>query len=388
MKILYYAHESGGGLLPYVQDQAHALGSLGADVTVLCGPEFVKRDGDRYKLLVQLTSPEAKLESSKLMRMVRFARWQLSNKRRLYREAATGKYDAVFLSSYAEYLAPVWSLWFRRLRKRGLVFGAMVQEPVRDFVVGPRWWHRWSVRGAYSYLSCVFTHDRVSLDTCGAPNALMHRIVPMAPHRFPSPLKSRSKVREELRIPADAPLLFSFGLIRDGKNIDYSIRLLREIPEAFLLVAGKRNAGSQKPETYYVDLAKSLGVDSRCRWKFEFISEQEAADFFESSDLVMLTYSKEFRSASAALNVAARYRRQVIASAGQGSLQSVVKKYRLGKWVEPGEPEAVVTAVKSWLAERPSADWETYELENSWERNAGTVLEALGEARKQTAAVA
>lgn len=385
MKILYYAHESGGGLLPYVQDQAHALGVLGADVTVLCGPEFIKRDGDRYRLLVQLISPEAKPESSKLMRILRFAKWQLSNKLRLYREAATGKYDVVFLSSYAEYLAPVWSSWFRSLRKKGVVFGAMVQEPVRDFVVGPQWWHRCSVRHAYSYLSCVFTHEKVKLDTCGASNALDHRIVPMAPHRFPDPVKSRSAVRRELGIPDDAPLLFSFGLIRDGKNIDYSIRLLREIPEAFLLVAGKRNAGSQKPETFYVDLAKSLGVDSRCRWKFEFISEQEAADFFESSDLVMLTYSKEFRSASAALNVAARYRRQVIASAGQGSLQSVVKKYRLGRWVEPGDQDAVVSAVKSWLAERPSADWEAYELDNSWERNARIVLEALREAREQTA---
>jgi len=377
MKILYYTQESGGGLLPYVQDQAHALGELGANVTVLCNPDFIKREGDRYELLVRLSSPGNRPESGKLSRMRRFAGWQLSNKRELYRQAATQKYDAVFLSSYAEYLAPIWAPWFKALQKRGVVFGAMVQEPVRDFVVGPRWWHNWSVREAYSYLSCVFTHEEVNLDRSGAKNPVIHRIVPMAPHRFPSPAKTRNAVREELGVPEGAPLLFSFGLIRDSKNTDYSIRLLREIPDAYLLVAGKRNAGSQKPESHYVELAKSLGVQERCRWKFEFIPEQEAADFFEASDLVMLTYSKDFRSASAALNVAARYRRQVIASAGQGSLQSVVKKYRLGKWVEPGDPSAVVAAVECWLSERPQADWEAYERDNSWTRNASTVLEAL-----------
>ena len=377
MNILYYTQESGGGLLAYVQDQAHALGELGANVTVLCNPEFIKREGDQYSLMTRLVAPSSKPELSKLSRILRFANWQFSNKRELYREAATRKYDAVFLSSYAEYLAPLWAPWFKALQRKGIVFGAMVQEPVRSFVVGPRWWHNWSVREAYSYLSCVFTHEELTLDRSGAKNTVIHRVVPMAPHRFPDPKKGRNEVRRELNIPEEAPLLFSFGLVRDSKNIDYSIHLLREIPDAYLLVAGKRNAGGQKPESHYIELAKHLGVQDRCRWKFEFIPEQEAADFFEASDLVMLTYSKDFRSASAALNVAARYRRQVIASAGQGSLQSVVRKYRLGKWVEPGDPAAVVTAVKSWLSERPDADWEAYERENSWKRNATTVLETL-----------
>jgi len=210
----------------------------------------------------------------------------------------------------------------------------------------------------------------------------------MAPHRFPDPKRSREETRREFHIPPDAPLLFSFGLIRDGKNIDYSIRLLRDIPQAYLLVAGKRNAGSQKPESFYMDLAAELGVADRCRWKFEFISEGDAADFFEASDLFMLTYSEDFRSASSALNVGVRYHRQVIASSGQGSLQSVVKQYRLGKWIAPGSPSAVVSAVREWLAERPEPDWLGYEQANSWKRNAEIVLETLRSVRRARFGVA
>jgi glycosyltransferase involved in cell wall biosynthesis len=383
MKILYFAQESSGGLLPYVQDQADALGRHGAEVTVLCSSSFVKRGGDAYTLLPTLANDRGRAGASWLARRVRFAWRYLRNAAILKKEASKGNYDAVLISSYAEYLAPLWANKFCKLARRGMLFSAVVQEPVRDLVVGPLWWHKWSVRKAYDYLSVVFTHDQVELDTCGSLARPRHFVIPYGPHRFPNPTRTREQVREDLGIPKDAPLLFSFGLIRDGKNIDYTLQALKEIPEAFFLLAGRRNAGSQRPESYYVELAEKLGVAQRCRWKFAYISEEEVADFFTASDLVMLTYSSEFRSASAALNVAVRYRRPVVASAGQGSMQTVVKKHKLGIWVEPDRPAAVVQGIKSWLAKRNEPDWETYIQENSWDRNAEIVLRGLALAKEE-----
>lgn len=377
MKILYFAQESSGGLLPYVQDQADALGRRGAEVTVLCPPSFVKRDGDAYSVLPKLARDRGRAGATWLARRLRFAWRYLRNVRVLTKELSRGDYDAVLISSYAEYLAPLWAGKLCRFARRGMLFGAVVQEPVRDLVVGPLWWHRWSVRRAYDYLSVAFTHDDIVLDTCGSSASIRQHVIPYGPHRFPNATRTREEVREELGIPRDAPLLFSFGLIRDGKNIDYTIRALKELPEAFFLLAGRRNAGSQKPESHYAELAESIGVSDRCRWKFAYISEEDAANFFIASDVVMLTYSAVFRSASAALNLAVRYQRPVVASAGQGSMQTVVKKHALGAWVEPDQPEAVVQGIRSCLTGRVEPDWDGYKSENSWDRNAQIVLESL-----------
>jgi glycosyltransferase involved in cell wall biosynthesis len=295
----------------------------------------------------------------------------------LRREIARGGYDKVFLVSYAEYFAPIWAWMFVRLRRRGVVFGVVVQEPVRNFQVGPDWWHRWSISSAYGFISQAFEHDHVPLDTI-QPNPEMEvHIVPMGPQKFPNPAESKPVTRARLGSPQGALVLFSFGHIRDNKNLDFAVRALAEIPNVWLLVAGKRTAESQRPESYYIKLAESLGVGDRCTWLIDYVSEPEAANLFEACDLVLLTYNRSFYSASGVLNVAAKYRKPCIASAGEGALKKVVGQFQLGVWVEPDSPEAVADGIRKWISNRPEPDWEGYAWENSWKRNAEVVRSAM-----------
>jgi len=377
-RLLYYAPASYGGLLNYAQEQADALGGLGIDVTVLCSPQFVKRPTDRYTLLPKLVDTRRPPGGNKILRSVRYVRLLLANMRTVRREAVQGGYNKVFFASYAEYFAPLWAGPFRRLAQGGIKFGAMVQEPVRNFRVGPEWWHCWSIWNAYSFLSCVFEHDDVPLDTVRPVPGLTTDIVPMGPHQFPDAAETREATRQRLGIPADAIVLLAFGHIRDNKNLDLAVRALAEVPRAHLLVAGKRSASSQKPESCYIDLAKACGVEARCTWVIDYVTEEEAANLFNASDVILLTYDKTFRSASGVLNVAARYRRPVIASAGAGSLQKVVRDYQLGAWVEPDDAAALVEGLKNWIASPPSPRWDAYDTENSWHRNAKVVAAAMG----------
>lgn len=376
-RLLYYAPTSYGGLGNYAQEQADALAGLGIQVDVLCSPDFVKRPGDRFNVLPRLIDGRPMKEMGRVFKAGRFCAILLANFATLRREIVRGGYDKVFLVSYAEYFAPLWAWMFAGLRHRGIVFGAVVQEPVRNFQVGPTWWHRWSISCAYGFLSHAFEHDDVALDTVRPRPDLRVHIVPMGPQKFPDPAASREETRRRLGIPPEAVVVFSFGHIRDNKNLDFAVRALREVPEAWLLVAGKRTSESQKSESYYVELAKSLGVDDRCTWIFEYVSETEAANLFEACDLVLLTYSSSFFSASGVLNVAAKYRKPCIASAGEGSLKKVVREYRLGVWVEPDKAEAVAQGIKLWLACAPKPDWEGYAASNSWQRNAEIVQDAL-----------
>jgi hypothetical protein len=53
---------------------------------------------------------------------------------------------AVIFACYKEYFAPFWVGPLRKLARRGVLIGTIAHDPVRDFVLGPLWWHRWSVR--------------------------------------------------------------------------------------------------------------------------------------------------------------------------------------------------------------------------------------------------
>jgi glycosyltransferase involved in cell wall biosynthesis len=376
-KLLYYAPVSYGGLLIYAQEQADALAGLGIAVDVLCPPDFPKRSGDRYEKLSYLDVAVSHGSANPILKSFQFYRRITGNLRILNRVIRDGGYRNVFFVSYAEYFAPLWAGSFCRLRDQGVRFGAMVQEPVRNFQVGPRWWHEWSVGCAYSFLSNAFVHEDMPLETHRSMPSLKVGVVPMAPHKYPDATQSREEVRRRLGIPRDALVLFSFGHIRDNKNLEYSIMALREIPKAYLIVAGSRKAASQRPESFYKELAESLGVDDRCRWFFDYVTEEEAANFFNSSDLVVLTYGRNFHSASGVLNVAARYRKPCIASAGEGSLKTVVYKYRLGVWVEADDPQAVVDGLRQWMERAPIPDWDGYGRDNSWHRNASIVSKMM-----------
>ena len=175
----------------------------------------------------------------------------------------------------------------------------------------------------------------------------------------------------------------AFGQIRDGKNLDLFLRAMTHLPDNVkLLVAGKGDSGSSRPAEYYQKLAQELGVGDRCRWDIRRIPEDEVGDIFAASDVVLVTYSAKFRSASGVLNAAVSARKPVLASSGQGPLKTVVEKYHLGVFVEPDDFEKILRAAsdlatRDQLHATPAPAWDRYENENSWEENAKKVCHAF-----------
>lgn len=101
--------------------------------------------------------------------------------------------------------------------------------------------------------------------------------------------------------------------------------------------------------------------------------------------MVLVTYSAKFRSASGVLNVAVSGRKPVLASSGAGPLKTVVGKYQLGVFVEPGDLEEILRGASKLVSSSATGkceyelhpDWERYERENSWEENARRVSQAF-----------
>ncbi|MEL7355046.1 MAG: glycosyltransferase family 4 protein [Cyanobacteria bacterium J06560_6] len=382
MKLLYYSPSSYGGLADYAHEQANALVEVGVEVDLLCMPNYPTDKGHQYTLVAQLKEldPDKPIKT-KTGRVWRYINTTLTNYRTLSATIKRGAYKYVLMGSYAEYLSPLWARQLCHLAGRGVVFGAVVHDPVRDFVLGPAWWHRWSVSRGYAYLSNAFVHEHIALDTGTATKNLTTTVIPHGLYRFPHARRSASLVRQDLNIPQQAKVILSFGHIRDGKNLDLILHAMVKLPQVYLIVAGKEQSSGQRPASFYQRLAESLDVANRCRWEVGFVSEEVAADLFTASDIVALTYSRIFRSASGVLGVAANYQKQCIASGGEGALKETVKKYGLGTWVEPDSYEAIHTGLKQQLYKPPQPHWNDYYADNSWLMNAQKVVNALKSTR-------
>jgi glycosyltransferase involved in cell wall biosynthesis len=78
--------------------------------------------------------------------------------------------------------------------------------------------------------------EREDVVACGVPE----QKVRVRGNGFPEPeaTASNGDLRQELGIPADAPLLLYVGRIASGKGIDHLLAAIQELPEAHLVIAG------------------------------------------------------------------------------------------------------------------------------------------------------
>jgi glycosyltransferase involved in cell wall biosynthesis len=374
MRLLYYMPFKHGGFIDYAHAQANALVEAGADVAMLCPETFHAKHRGNYTARPILREPDT---SVGIMHRFGQLRELFENLQTLSKVIRSDGFDHVLLVSYQEYLAPLWAGKLRRLARNGVVFGAIVHDPVRDFVLGPRWWHQWSVACGYSFLREAFVHEPIELDTVRPMPRLRTTVIPFGPFEFPLATETREATRVRLGLPIDARVMLAFGFIRDGKNLDLVLRAMRKFPDLYLLVAGAAQSSGQKPASFYQSLARELGVADRCRWQIGYVPDAETGNLFTASDVILLTYSRTFRSASGVLNAAVFFRKPCIASAGAGNLRSVVQKYSIGIWVEPDDAEALAEGIDQWIHSPPNPAWDDYSRENSWQRNAEIVLRQM-----------
>ncbi len=375
-RFLIYCTEASGGLADYAHSQAEAIANASIDVTLLAPADFVHQS-TRYALKPVLRTSGWKGSTRFLHRLAFLARL-LANARCLDATIRCSGYTFVLWSSYTEYLAPLWAWRFRRLRRLGVHFAAVVHDPVRSYQVGPRWWHRWSIAEGYSFLEQAFVHAPIGLDTVRPMPDLRVTVIPHGPFPFPPASRSRAEARRLLGVPLHVPLLLCFGRLRSDKNLNRVLQALSSHPTAHLLVAGPEATPRQLQSSDYRRLAKELGVENRCHWQIRFHTPQEVAEVFGAADAVVLAYSWSFRSASGVLNVVANYRLPVVASAGDSAMLSAVQRYRLGVVIPPDDTAALAAGISHILASPPRPDWQGYLDANSWSANAQQVVAALG----------
>ena len=375
--LLYVCTAAQGGIAAYAHAQTEALVALGVEVTLLTPPGFSPAARGVRHLPVLLAPPAARAACPRWR--VRLATaWAILGNAQIVAEAIRRqRHRHVLLATYSEYLAPLWAWKLRALARSGVRFGAVAHDPVRDYVVGPLWWHRLSIAEGYSYLERAYLHEPISLDTGRPMPSLRVHELPHGPYATPLAQRSPLDVRRSLKIPAEARLWLSFGHLRDGKNLPLVLEALRDVPDDWLLVAGSEATAGQTTSDRYRALAQELGVADRCRWLVDYLSDELVSDLFQAADAVLLTYSARFRSASGVLNLAVHHRRPVLASAGASALGSSVDRFRLGLRLPPDDAGAIREGMMRLFSPRPAPLWKRYELSNSWAANAAVVGRTL-----------
>lgn len=376
-RILIFAPSVSGGLAEYAFCQAAALTKVGAEVTCLVAPSFLGGRPAVFETVVCLGDPPAD-NGARFLKKLKMSWRIIASQWTLAWHVWRRRPDLVLLDSYVEYFAPFWvwpHWWLARMSK--VKYAANLHDPVRSFVVGPRWWHNLSVRLAGLPLDFVLVHDKPPETS---PVSARVRIVPV-PHglyEIGRQTEDSGEIRRRWGVKPGQKVFLSFGFVRDGKNLDLAIRALAKVPEAFLVIAGSVASAKDRPFSFYRDLAAELGVADQCRFFEGFVSDAELGRYFSGTDFVLLTYAASFHSQSGVLNLAAHARKPVLASSAPGPLIESVKKYNLGVTVEPDSEAAVLDGMKAMLSQPPVPRWQEYEDTASWTVNVREILKAAG----------
>jgi len=434
VKIFIDCAVADGGVAEHAHYQAQAL-SEGHEVLMLCPRGFLGGRPAAYRK-AEIYAPKLPEDCGRQTWLGRWRRvlhavariawhpWQLAW------QVARHRPQVVLVACYSEYLAPLW-VWPHWLLARcgGVTYVANLHDPVRDYQVGPKWWHELSVRMAYWPISVGVVHEKLP-EPSPVPRHVRVVEAPVGVYEFSDEPGDRVEIRAEWGVPEEACVFFAFGFIRDNKNLDLVVRALASCPQAWLVVMGRSSLRKDKPMAFYEQLAREVGVAERTRFLDAFVPDAKLASYFAAADVVVLTYNASFRSQSGVLNIAARARRPVLASAGESPLKTCVEKFRLGVFVAPDDLEAVREGMErvmsgEWRVKQPGAavfrktgvsedrysevsgqrseaggrcsggsvfqegkdergmgaDWEGYEAFASWRTNAEVIVAAIRELR-------
>jgi glycosyltransferase involved in cell wall biosynthesis len=374
-KVLIFSPSASGGIAEHTAYQGRALVKAGAKVACLVPPSFLGGRKTNFETIPCL--PDGVEGDSGFGKKLKMAWRIISSRYVLAWQIIKHRPNLVLLDSYVEYLAPFWvDPHILLSRILGVTYAANLHDPVRSYVIGPRWWHRLSVWLAYQPLDFVLVHHELP-DRSVVPKRVRVVVAPHGLYDVNLGDYDPRKVREKWGIKPEQKVFLSFGYVRDGKNLDLAIKALAEVPEAVLVVAGSVASTKDKNFDFYSSLADKLGVTNRCRFFEGFVSDEEMGRYFSGTDFMLLTYSASFHSQSGVLNVAVNARKQILASASPSPMMKAVTNYQLGVSVEPDDKDAIVYGMKRLLHEHSTPRWDEYESSASWNENARRVLELL-----------
>ncbi len=216
------------------------------------------------------------------------------------------------------------------------------------------------------------TADRFVVHSVAEKKTLLARFPETNVQVYPHPIYNQFPA-SEIQLPRRAKLeLLFFGFIRPYKGLDVLLKamcLLKE-EDIFLSVVGEFWKGEQDSEEFL----KKNNLSGMVELVPRYVSDQEAADYFQRCDLVVLPYRSA--TGSGVVPLAFHYGKPVIVTS-VGGLPDVVEDGVTGTLVEPDSPEQISDAIRAVQFGKVRYDSEKIGLQNkgmSWKGLSDVIL--------------
>jgi len=158
-----------------------------------------------------------------------------------------------------------------------------------------------------------------------------------------------SKFKSQLGIKKDDQVILFFGYIRKYKGLDILLKafpkILQKFPNTFLLVVGEFY---DKPNSYF-NLIEELNISERVKVINQFVPNEEVANYYLSSDVIVLPYRSATQSGI--LNVAYGFNKPVIVT-NVGGLAEFVIEGKTGFVIKPDSEDEIVKGYEKYLIKK------------------------------------
>jgi glycosyltransferase involved in cell wall biosynthesis len=261
--------------------------------------------------------------------------------RKAVARASNFKADIAVIPWWTVFWAPCFGYLARGLKRSGIEVVFFCHNVVEHESAG---WKSVLTRRVLKHGARFVVHTRE--DEANLKRLLPGSEVSVHPHpiydQFPQPQKTLPKRR-------GLELLF-YGFVRPYKGLDTLIEAMGRLKgeDIQLTVAGEFWEGEEDTRARI----KELGIEDQVEIRAGYHSDQESADLFARSDVVVLPYHSA--TGSGVVPLAYHYEKPVIVTR-VGGLPDVVQEGRTGLLVEPGNCEALAGAIKSMNRSRAEA---------------------------------
>jgi glycosyltransferase involved in cell wall biosynthesis len=175
-------------------------------------------------------------------------------------------------------------------------------------------------------------------------------------------LPDQAEARQRLKLPSDEKIVLFFGTHRQEKDYHTALKGLRTLPKPPLALFVGKTISDNNPR----EVVAACGYPSS-RVVDEFVTEEQAKDYFAAADAVALPYEAGFSKGSGVLIECCRHLRPMIASATP-YFSAFLNRYPCGLNYVPGDSASFAAAAQRLLSDSLShrAALEQARRDHSW----------------------
>lgn len=211
----------------------------------------------------------------------------------------------------------------------------------------PAGWKSWLTNRVLRRGDVIVVHAKTEADearerTSGSGAEIVETFLPV--HELGGEMPPRDDAKRRYLLAGENVALF-FGHVRPFKGLDIALKAIdRSEGDWIVFIAGEV---WWDDEQMYREMVAMLSIEGRVKIDFRFIPDDEIADVFAASDVVIAPYRREAQSGVAL--TAFHFGRAVIAT-DVGGLPEIIEEGKNGLLVPPEDPAALAGALDRFFA--------------------------------------